>query len=468
MGKGPLAQRKNKGKIFYYALYQVLLVLILPFSLFFLLVRVSLRPSYRSGIAQRFGLYPRGFFSPLQGKKVFWVHAVSVGEVISSGLLVQSLRGKYPDAAIVFSTVTPTGQAAARRRLKGIDLFIYFPFDLLWVTRSLVRRISPAIFIFFETEVWPNCLLSLSDKGIPAIMLNGRISARSFRQYRRVRFFLRHVLSAVSLFLMQTEGDVERIIGMGAAPERVERTGNMKYDQAVSARIGERTGDRDMKHEETRIRAELGLRESEILMVAGSTHEGEEKAVLEAFAFITDSVSRPVLLIAPRHLERLTRVEELITQEGYRHLRKTRMKDSGRGSVNEEPEIILLDTLGELDRYYLVADLIFVGGSLVPVGGHNVLEVAACRKPVFFGPHMGNFQEIADQLERSGGGISVCDGKTLGEKMAWLIGHPEEYQKKGESAYLVVRNNLGAVGRNLDRISKWVDRVEIGIESHSE
>ncbi len=457
MGEGHLVRRKNRGKLFYYVLYQVLWLLLLPFSLLVLLVRITLHPSYRFGVAQRFGLYPRGFFSRLQGKRVFWIHAVSVGEVISSGLLIQSLREKYPDAAIVFSTVTPTGQAAARRRLQGIDLFFYFPFDLVWVTRSIVRRISPTLFIFFETEVWPNCLLALSEKDVPAIMLNGRISLRSFRRYRVVRFFLRHVLSMVVLFLMQTDGDVERIIEMGAPPDRVVRTGNMKYDQAVSVRIGSRAGDRGAMNEE--IRAELGLRKGEIFMIAGSTHEGEEKVILEAYEAIAGSVSSPVLLIAPRHLERVSRVEELITVEGYRCIRKTRMDDSRIRLGTEKLEIILLDTLGELDRYYPVADLIFVGGSLVPVGGHNVLEVAACHKPVFFGPHMANFQEIADQLERSGGGISVRDGKSLGEKMAWLMRHPEEYEKKGESAYLVVRNNLGAVGRNLDQISKWVDRV---------
>ncbi|MFQ5579771.1 MAG: 3-deoxy-D-manno-octulosonic acid transferase [Nitrospiria bacterium] len=457
MEKDLLARRKNKGKPFYYGLYQVLLILLLPFSLLFLLVRVILRPPYRSGMAQRFGLYPPGFFKPLQGKSVYWVHAVSVGEVISSGLLIRSLREKYPDVAIVFSTVTPTGQAAARRRLQGVDLFIYFPFDLAWVTRSIVRRISPELFIFFETEVWPNCLLSLSEKGIPAIMLNGRISARSFRRYRLVRFFLTHVLSSVSLFLMQTEEDVGRIIRMGAPPERVERTGNMKYDQAVSGRAGREAGDGSAKHEATR--AELGLQEVGTLMIAGSTHEGEEEAVLEAYREIASSASRPVLLIATRHLERLPRVEELLTREGYRHIRKTKLCDSDMLLDEVKPEIILLDTLGELDRYYPVADLIFVGGSLVPVGGHNVLEVAACHKPVFFGPYMANFQEIADQLQRSGGGIVVRDGKALGEKMAWLMRHPEEYEKKGESAYLVVRNNLGAVSRNMDWISKWVDNI---------
>ncbi|MFQ5949681.1 MAG: 3-deoxy-D-manno-octulosonic acid transferase, partial [Nitrospiria bacterium] len=417
-------------------------------------------PGYRSGIAQRFGWYPSDFFKPLQGKQVFWIHAVSVGEVVSSGMMVQSLRERYPEAAIVFSTVTPTGQAAARQRLRGIDRFIYFPLDLIWVTRSVVHKISPVLFIFLETEVWPNCLLSLSESGVPAILVSGRISERSFRRYRLVRFFLSHVLGGVSLFLMQTERDVTKMIGIGAPPDRVERTGNMKYDQSVSGFIGDQKRNRGPKLKKAR--AALGLHEGEILMIAGSTHEGEEEAVLEAYRAMLPSFPLLVLLIAPRHLERLTRVEQRIAKEGFGPIRKTVIPDAGLRRPGEKSVIVLLDTMGELDRFYPIADLIFVGGSLVPVGGHNVLEVAACRKPVFFGPYMANFQEIADQLTRAGGGIGVKDGKELGEKMGWLIRHPEEYQKKGECAYHVVLNNLGAVERNLERISRWTDRIESG------
>lgn len=433
-------------KRFFYCLYDFLIFLLLPAISIFFLVRLIARPEYRSGIAQRLGRYPDHYFMPLSGKKVFWVHAVSVGEVVSSGAFIDGLRKKYPDASIVFSTVTPTGQAAARQRLQGVDLFFYFPLDHIRITRALVHKMSPALFIFFETEIWPNTLRALSEQGVPSILLNGRISDRGFRRYRLIRFFLSYVFENVSFFLMQTERDVEKIVSLGAPEGRVEKTGNMKYDQAVSLKE---------KRETAALRAELGLSGRKRLIVAGSTHDGEEKAVLEAYDLLSSECPDFTLLIAPRHLDRLSGIEQFLLENGRRSIRKGRL--SGLSEADRpEADVILLDTLGELDQFYSIADLIFVGGSLVPVGGHNVLEAAVCRKPVFFGPHMFNFQEIAVQLKGAGGGIEVADGKEMGRQMAWLIRHPDEYRKRGESAYLVVLNNRGAVKRNLERVANWI------------
>lgn len=425
-----------------FGVYQaMILLLLLPLSLY-LLRRLIGRPAYRDGVMQRLGRYPRDFFKAIEGRRVIWVHAVSVGEVISSELFIQSLRRRYPKAGIIFSTTTPTGQAAARQRLKGVDQFIYFPFDLPWVTRSVVERISPALFIFLETELWPNFLRTLSKKGIPSILINGRISDRGFRRYRRVRFFLSSVLEEVSLFLMQTERDAEKIRTLGAPSDRVIRTGNMKYDQAASQGVPKEPGT---------LRTEIGLAPGERLMIAGSTHEGEEESVLDAYRIIADAIGPMKLLIAPRHLDRLSRVEELLAQRGMTCVRKTTLD----GMRNYE--VVLLDTLGELDQYYALADLIFVGGSLVPIGGHNVLEVAAHRKPVFFGPYMSNFKEIADQLKGSGGGMEVSGGKEMGLQMVWLMQHSGEMKKRGESAYQVVLANRGAVMRNVEQVARWFE-----------
>lgn len=431
-----------------FGVYQAMILLLLPPLSLYLLRRLVGRPAYRDGVMQRLGRYPRDFFKAIEGRRVIWVHAVSVGEVISSELFIQSLRRRYPEAGIIFSTTTPTGQAAARQRLKGIDQFIYFPFDLPWVTRSVVEKISPALFIFLETELWPNFLRTLSKKGIPSILINGRISERGFRRYRRVRFFLSSVLEEVSLFLMQTERDAEKIRTLGAPSDRVIRTGNMKYDQAAS---------RSAPKEAATLRTEIGLAPGERLMIAGSTHEGEEESVLEAYRIIADAIGPMTLLIAPRHPERLGRVEERLTQRGMACVRKTalnRMRNEESGMGNER--VILLDTLGELDQYYALADLVFVGGSLVPVGGHNVLEVAAHRRPVFFGPYMSNFKEIADQLKGSGGGMEVSGGKEMGLQMVWLMQHSDEMKKRGESAYHVVLANRGAVMRNLEQVARWI------------
>lgn len=432
-----------------FGVYQAMILLLLPPLSLYLLRRLVGRPAYRDGVMQRLGLYPRDFFKAIEGRQVIWVHAVSVGEVISSELFIQSLRRRYPKAGIIFSTTTPTGQAAARQRLKGVDQFIYFPFDLPWVTRSVVERISPALFIFLETELWPNFLRTLSKKGIPSILINGRISERGFRRYRRVRFFLSAVLEEVSLFLMQTEQDAEKIRTLGAPSDRVIRTGNMKYDQAAS---------RGVPKEAETLRTEIGLAPGERLMIAGSTHEGEEESVLDAYRIIADAIGPMKLLIAPRHLDRLGRVEELLTQRGMACVRKTalnRMRNEELGMRNER--VILLDTLGELDQYYALADLVFVGGSLVPIGGHNVLEVAAHRRPVFFGPYMSNFKEIADQLKGSGGGMEISGGKEMGLQMVWLMQHSDEMKKRGESAYQVVLANRGAVMRNLEQVARWLE-----------
>ncbi len=430
-------------KRFFYILYQVVLALSLPLFLLYLLFRTVTQPMYRRGFTQRCGLYPSGFFEPLQGKKVFWIHAVSVGEVISSGLFMRRLRDAYPDAALVFSTVTPAGMAAAKERIKGVDLFIYFPFDLIWITRLVVKNVSPSLFIFLETEIWPNCLLSLSERNIPAVLVNGRISDGAYRRYRLARSCLSHVLEQVSLFLMQTDRDVEKIVDLGAPACRVARTGNMKYDQALSGAGGQDAG---------KLRAGLGLREADILVIAGSTHEGEEEAILEACEILTAFLSPLVVLIAPRHLNRLEDVASRVTKKGYSSYRKS----EGTLWKGSRPAILLLDTMGELDRLYLISDLIFIGGSLVPRGGHNVLEAAVFGKPVFFGPFMDNFREIADQLKKGGGGIEVTDGTDMGRKMIALFQHPEESRKRGEAAYQVVVDNRGAVERNFERVAKWV------------
>jgi 3-deoxy-D-manno-octulosonic-acid transferase len=448
-------------KRFLFGIYQAMILLLLPPLSLYLLWRLIGRPAYRAGVMQRLGLYPPDFFETLEGRRVIWIHAVSVGEVISSELFIQSLRRRYPEAGIVFSTTTPTGQAAARQRLKGIDQFIYFPFDLPWVTRSVVDRISPALFIFLETELWPNFLRTLSKKKTPSLLINGRISERGFRRYRWVRFFLSSVLEEVSLFLMQTERDAEKIRMLGALPERVIQTGNMKYDQAAGkaepiADCGPVAAPFPRPLRIAELRDKIGLQPDEKLMIAGSTHEGEEEAVLDAYRIVADAIGPIKLLIAPRHLDRLGQVEVLLARRGMISVRKTalnQIRNEELGIRNQR--IVLLDTIGELDQYYALGDLVFVGGSLVPIGGHNVLEVAAHRKPVFFGPHMSNFKEIADQLKGSGGGIEISDGKEMGRQMVWLMRHPDEMKKRGESAYQVVQANQGAVMRNLEQVARW-------------
>jgi len=442
-------KRKSLGKTLFYLFYQVLILLCLPFLLLWLSSSLIIHPDYRKDVAQRFGFYPADFFKALSGKRVLWVHASSVGEVMMARFFMRSLRTRHPDAALVFSTSTPGGRTAAQSHLEGIDTFIYLPYDLAWVTRSVVNRISPDLFVFMETEIWANLLHSLSKKQIPAMMLNGRISDLSFPRYKRISTFLSYIFEEVSVFLMQTPESTERLIMLGATAGRVETTGNMKYDQAA---VAEAKGKGEGSQTALSLSV-LGLKKGARLMIAGSTHSGEEFAVLKAYAEIVSLHPSLVLLIAPRHLKRLNEIEGLITKRGFHPIRKSTISGPLSPSTDGKKRVILLDTLGELARLYPLGDLIFVGGSLVPIGGHNLLEPASFKKPVFFGPHMANSKEIVSQLKQSGGGIEVSGAEDLAEKMSELEGDSEIYQKRGEAAYLVVQNNQGAVKRNLSRVS---------------
>ncbi|MFQ5543266.1 MAG: 3-deoxy-D-manno-octulosonic acid transferase [Nitrospiria bacterium] len=424
--------------------YHLLTHLLFPFFLLFLAGALILRPGYRRNIRQRFGWYPSDFFSPILGKKVFWIHAASVGEVMMGRMFIQALRKRSPDAGIVLSTITPTGQETALEHLKEIDLMIYFPFDIIWMTGSVIRKMAPDLFLFLETEIWPGTLQALSTQGIPSIMINGRISDGSFRHYRKLRPFMSQVFEAVDLFLMQSARDLEKIIDIGALPARVKQTGNMKYDQALQPIFPNNS---------------LGLEEDALLMIAGSTRSGEEEMVLEAYQILEKTFPAITLLLAPRHLNRLAEVEKVVSKMGYIPVRKSELStqvphQKGKCSV------ILLDTLGELTQLYPLGHLIFVGGSLIPVGGHNLLEPAAASKPVFFGPYTSNFKEIAEQMKSTGGGIEVSDGKELGEKMRALIQDKDLYIKRGHAARQVVMNHQGAVKRNLDQVIEWMDLIE--------
>ncbi len=428
-----------------YGIYNLLGLMLFPFFMLFLVGACLRKPIYRKNIAQRFGCYPSDFFLKLRDKKVIWIHASSVGEVMMSRLFVQNLRKQYPNAGIVISTMTPTGQAAAREHLSSCsDLFIYFPFDLSWIVPAVVQKISPALFIFMETEIWPNCLKTLAEQHILTVMANGRISNNSFPRYQKLKPFLACALSEVSLFLMQSENDAQRIIALGAPPTQVQECGNMKYDQAASSAAS--TNKMPTK-------ATLGLSEDRPLMIAGSTRPGEEETVLEAYKILLLSLPTLALLIAPRHLNRLNAIEKQLKRNGYRVIRKSAIS----GPIPEDPSkhrpITLLDTLGELNRLYALGDYIFVGGSFADFGGHNPLEPAAHKKPVFFGPHMENFSDIAKELIYSGGGISISDGKQLGDAMLALAQNPEDYQKCAEAAYGIVLKHQGAVTRHLDRIT---------------
>jgi 3-deoxy-D-manno-octulosonic-acid transferase len=347
-------------------------ILIYIFSIFFLpimAVKLLLRGKTRAGVRQRFGFFKAGFFGPDAGKRV-WIHAVSVGEALAAAPLVKALKARHPDLHICFSTVTETGNGVAMDSIGADARIFYFPFDFGFVVRRVVGLVRPDAFVVVETEIWPNLIKAMYDKRIPSVLVNGRISARSFRGYSRARFFFKRVLTMLSGFSMQTQADAERIKALGAPPERVRVLGNVKFDQAcVSLKEGAFT-----------TKAKLGIPESATVFIAGSTHEGEEVAVLKAYRRVLENLPETALVLAPRHPERLSSVASMIEREGFKY--RLRSVGARRGSVP-----------GTAGRYngrtcrHAGQAIKLSAEAFVPVGGHNILEPAAFGS-WFLGPHM--------------------------------------------------------------------------------
>ncbi|HYM37860.1 MAG TPA: 3-deoxy-D-manno-octulosonic acid transferase, partial [Nitrospiraceae bacterium] len=365
----------------WYLAYNILLLLASPVILLILLGKKRCR----RGLLQRLGLHlPRGL---RDGEPVLWVHAVSLGEVVAVTPLVHALRKRHPHDRIVVSTVTETGREAVEQRLTGVAEHCYAPLDFPWTVSRFVERLAPRAFLFVETELWPNLLRALYRRSIPAVMVNGRLSSNSFRGYQRIRPFLRQLLDAVTLCLMQSDRDAERIIALGARPSRVVKTGNVKFDQPLPDPNGVAGG---------LSRGLLGLRDGEELIVAGSTHPVEEDQLLSCYEALQKQFPSLVLLLAPRHIERASQVEASARARGLAVQQRSTMGSGQTGDATMgRPRVVVLDTRGELAQVYQHAVLTFVGGTLVPVGGHNLLEPALWGKPVFFGPHTDHCMEVA-------------------------------------------------------------------------
>lgn len=416
----------------WYLLYNLGLILASPVILAVLLAKKRCR----RGLPQRLGFLPNGF--PGRERPVLWVHAVSLGEAMAVAPLIRELHRRHAEYRIVVSTVTETGREAVEQRLAGVAVHCYAPLDLPWVVSKVVARLNPLAFLFVETELWPNVLRVLAQRGVPAILVNGRLSSRSFGRYRLAQPFMAKVLGNVALCLAQSARDAERLIALGVCPDRVFRTGNIKFDQPEPAgRLGH---------------AALGLVEGEELIVAGSTHQGEEEAVLTGYERMLKEFPRLVLMLAPRHIERAGEVEAMVIQSGFKTVRRSRLSRDGAGGSPGGPRVIVLDTRGELAEIYRLAVLSFVGGTLVPVGGHNLLEPAVWGKPVFFGPHTDHCAEVAALLLKAGGGVLVRDGASLAVEMMRQLKDRSALRIAGTAAQQVVVENRGAIQRSLERI----------------
>ncbi|MFZ5875324.1 MAG: 3-deoxy-D-manno-octulosonic acid transferase [Nitrospirota bacterium] len=395
-------------------------------------------------LAERLGRVPEAA-TALRGRRPLWVHAVSVGEVTAAAPLLRAIKTRYPTIALLISTVTATGRQTLWERVPQADATTYFPLDLPPVVNRALEAVQPGLFLSVETELWPNFLFALARRGVPAFFVNARLTERSARRYRWARALFQPALAGLMGVAAQTVADAKRFASIGADPNRILITGNLKFDQGGSETEG------------TIRREELGLAADERLWVAGSTHPGEEAALLDAYRRVRAREPRLVLLLAPRHLDRLGQVEALVRQSGCEPIKRSIARKATRTGVG--PPVILLDTLGELAGVYAEADAAFVGGTLAPIGGHNLLEPAARGKPVVFGPHTYKCEEIARALLDAGGGIRVDSADSLAHEMGRLLTDGALRDRMGENGREMVLRNRGAVERTVAMLDPWLSEL---------
>jgi 3-deoxy-D-manno-octulosonic-acid transferase len=423
-------------------LYNILLTLAAALAVPYYGAKILFTGKYRHSIGPKLGFNRPDLFDRMQGTPRIWIHAVSVGEVTAAAPIMAALRAAFPGACLVLSTGTETGQDMARRLVVEATAIIYYPLDIPYVVRKLIRLVRPDIFVLTETELWPNFLQACRDLGTKVVMVNGRLSPRSFKKYYHTRFFWKEILKNIDQVGVISEIDAQRARAIGMAPEKIHVLGNAKYD-GLAAKVS------PTLREETASR--LNMTAGERVLVAGSTHEGEETVILAVFRKLLAVYPDFRLILVPRHVERAVEVMNLVRQSGFDGLALTQI-DQGRTMRDEK--VLVVDGIGELFKVYSLATVVYCGGSLVPRGGQNILEPAAWGKVVFYGPYMEDFRDEKILLEAVGAGIPVNDGPELADKMLALLRTPEMLASKGQAAGQVVAANRGASQRYAALIMK--------------
>jgi len=432
----------------------------LLYSVVSLLAAVALSPyflyqalrhnKYIGSLGQRFGSLPVTF--NLDAEESIWVHAVSVGELLSVRPLLSELRRRYPSLRLFLSTTTLSGQQLAKRSHLDVDGVFYFPFDWTFTVRRTLSIVRPRLFVMVENEIWPNLLRECRRRGIKTMIVNGRISHRSFPRYRVIRPFFRRVLADIDRFCVQGEETSRRLLQLGADPARITITGSLKFDALDTAVVPGRGPGRVLRF--------FRISPHRLVFVAGSTQRGEEEAVVRAFNQLRSTAvgTNALLVIAARHPERFAEVERLCRQEGLSTIRRSELP------IDAEPraDAVILDTIGELAPLYQIATAVFVGGSLVPAGGHNLMEPAAFGKPIIVGPHTENFAEIVEAFLANGAAIRVPGPRELEHTVVSLMGDPVRRARLGAAARALVEANRGARDRTLAVVSGLLPPDERG------
>jgi 3-deoxy-D-manno-octulosonic-acid transferase len=455
-----------------YFVYSLLMGLAALLLLPYWLIQGLRHGKYLSNLSERLGFsFPSLSKLPADRAGAIWIHAVSVGEVLSGVALAKSLKQAYPKRPLIVSTTTMTGQALARQRLPFADAVIYFPLDWAFSVRRALRAVQPALVVVLETEIWPNFLREAGRRKIPVIFVSGRISDRSFARYKSylgkfgffLRPFLRSALGHASAFLMQSQNDADRIRALGAPSGIVSVSGNMKYDQALPAPTPLSNW----------LEAEVRRRGRHPVIVAGSVVASEEPLALIAFGTLQGEYPNALLLLAPRKPEHFQQAADFIHESRRKFLRRSQLPvpkpgtadgrptngppPNGEGAISSDVTVVLVDSIGELASLYGIADGAFVGGSLVDSGGHNILEPAAFGRIPVFGPSMENFAETASRFVAAGAAIQVTSPEDAGVAWIELLRDPERQRRMSETAKRLVDESRGATARAMAEIAKHLD-----------
>ena len=428
-------------------LYNIVAILLVILLIPYFIVRTIREKGFLKRMIQSFGFLPEHALDKVAGKNCIWIHASSVGEIVATSPIIKEFRREFPDTPILVSVVTNTGYTMANRIIKDADSIIYFPLDLPWLPERFIKKIRPRVFLPVETELWPNFLKATRKYNIPVMMVNGRISDKSVKRYKYMFSILSDMIGTVRKFAMQSEIDASYIIRLGADENLVTVTGNTKFDQTYT-NVDEKERNNMLK--------ELCLDKAKGIFLAGSTHKGEEEAVLEAYSELKKQHPNVKLLIAPRSILRKDEIASICHKHGFKTNFRTVLKEK----PSYEQDVVILDTIGELGKVYSVGDVIYVGGSLIKHGGHNILEPAAHGKAIIVGPNMFNFKDTHVLFSKRDACITVKNIKELTEAVLELFNCPEKRHQMERETLQIIEDNRGASRRSAVILHELLDEYE--------